>query len=151
MQTEHVWPIPQEMRLTGDTLSLEDAVISLPGRPTRPQAALAQLLADMVMDDYNRVLPIVRGRVPAAKKPIRIGVAGQGGVEVPADLPGPEGYLLEVTDDGVSGIGHDARGARGLPATVKSCGTLLHESTCPMFAGDATKQRSLYPEGDRSC
>ncbi|MFH1566587.1 MAG: family 20 glycosylhydrolase, partial [Gemmatimonadota bacterium] len=43
---------------------------------------------------------------------------GEGGVEVPAGLPGAEGYLLEVSAAGVSAVGRDARGARYALATL---------------------------------
>jgi len=118
MTQSPVWPIPQELTLRDDVLPLRQAVVSLPGRVTKAELALAQLFTDMIMDDYNLVVPIAKGRVPKGKHAIRIGIAGEGGTEVPPNLPGAEGYLLKVTADGVSALGRDQRGAQYAIATL---------------------------------
>ena len=118
MNQSPVWPIPQELSLRDDVLRLSEAVITLPGRATKAEVALGQLLADMVMDDYNVALPVVRGKAPKGKRPIRLGVAGQGGLLAPANLPGAEGYMLSVTAKGVSAVGRDQRGVQYALATL---------------------------------
>ena len=116
--TPLLWPLPQKLTLRPDALRLSESVLVLPARADRTRAALAQLLADMVLDDFNFVLPIVRGKAPAGKKPIRLGVAGQGGLAVPPNLPGAEGYLLTATEKGIEIVGRDRRGAQYAIATL---------------------------------
>jgi len=116
--TPSLWPIPQELTPRPDSLRLGECVIVLPARADRARAALAQLLADMVLDDYNLVVPIVRGKAPKEKMPIRIGIAGESGVATPANLPGAEGYLLSVTAKGIEATGRDRRGAQYAIATL---------------------------------
>jgi hypothetical protein len=71
----------------------------------------------MAMDDHNIAVPIVVGAHPG-RQPVRVGVAGQGGLAVPGDLPGAEGYLLKVSAEGVEAIGRDRRGAQYAIATA---------------------------------
>ena len=121
MATERfpVWPIPQEMTLRGDALSLHDVAVVLPAGAGKRERALAQLFVNMVMDDFNIAVPVAGGRGPARKRPVRIGVAAEGGVASPAGLPTQaEGYLLRVAADGVEAIGRDRRGAQYAIATL---------------------------------
>jgi hypothetical protein len=113
-----VWPIPQEMQLRGDALSLHEAVVVLPPQPGPADEKLARLFTEMVADDHYLVVPIVRGQAPAGKVAIRIGVGGEGGLAVSANLPGAEGYLLRVSADGVEAVGRDRRGAQYAIATL---------------------------------
>ena len=113
-----VWPIPQELELRNDALYLGEAAVVLPGSAEPSDVALAHLFTDMVLDDFNLVVPVVQGRAPKGKKPIRLGVAGRGGVKAQANLPGAEGYMLRVSADGVEAIGRDQRGAQYAIATL---------------------------------
>lgn len=115
MTQSPVWPIPQEMTLRNDGLRLSEAVVTLPGRATKAEVALAQLFTDMIMDDYNVVVPVVKGKAPKGRQAIRIGIAGP---DAPPDLPGAEGYVLKVTADGITAIGRDQRGAQYAIATL---------------------------------
>jgi hypothetical protein len=113
-----VWPLPQEMTLRGYALPLGEAVVTLPGRAGKAEAALARLFADMVMDEHDVVVPVVRGKAPKGRPAIRISIAGKGGRAVPDDLPGAEGYLLRVTAAGAEAVGRDRRGAQYAIATM---------------------------------
>jgi hypothetical protein len=114
-----VWPIPQEMKLRGDALSLSQAVLVAPAQAREPDLAPAYLFADMLADDHGLVVPVVRGEVPAGKLPIRVRVAGQrGGGRTPRNLPGAEGYLVKITGEGAEAVGRDRRGAQYAVATM---------------------------------
>jgi hypothetical protein len=114
-----VWPIPQEMKIRGDALSLSRAAIVVPAQSRDADLGPAHLLADMIADDFGLVVPVVRGQAPEGKLPISIRLAGQhGGGRTPRDLPGAEGYLLKITADGAEAIGRDRRGAQYAAATM---------------------------------
>jgi hypothetical protein len=119
-QSPLLWPIPQEVALRDDAFPLSRAVIVAPAQAREADLVPAQLLADLIMDDYEMVVPIVRGEPPAGKLPIRIRVAGQRGAgRTPGALPSQEeGYLLTITADGVDAIGRDRRGAQHAVATM---------------------------------
>src|SRR5574340_695430 len=113
-----VWPIPQEMKLREDELSLGRAAIVVPAQAREADLGPAYLLADMIADDFGVVVPVVRGEAPAGRLPIHFRFAGQkGGGRAPRDLPGAEGYLLRVTAEGAELIGRDRRGAQYAAAT----------------------------------
>ena len=114
-----VWPIPQEMQLRDDALSLSRAVIVVPEHARDADLGPANLFADMIADDFGLVVPVVRGKAPDGKLPVHIRVAGQrGGGRAPRDLPGAEGYLLRIAADGAEAIGRDRRGAQYAAATM---------------------------------
>jgi len=114
-----LWPIPQEVKLRDDALSLSRAVLLAPPQAREADLAAAHLFADMVADDLGLVIPVVRGELPAGRFPIRIRVAGQrGGGRTPRGLPGPEGYVLKVTGEGAEAVGRDRRGAQYAVATM---------------------------------
>ena len=119
MTSNPVWPIPQEMNLRDDCLPLHRAAIVVPAEADDADLAPAQLLADMVADDFGLVLPIVRGKAPSGSIPIEIAIAGRPGAgEPPADLPGAEGYLLKIAAQGATAMGRDVRGAQYAVATL---------------------------------
>lgn len=113
-----LWPIPQEVTFRDDVLPLANAVLVAPRGAGEAELAPLHLFADMVMDDHNVVIPIVRGQAPAGKAPIRIQTADR--LARPAEsIPSqPEGYLLKVTAEGVEAVGRDARGAQHAVATL---------------------------------
>ena len=115
-----LWPIPQEMKLRHDALSLANAVLVVPPQARESDTAAAQLFADLVMDDFQIIVPIVRGEAPAGKTPIRIRAVGQrGGGRTPGSVPSqPEGYLLKATAQGAEAVGRDPRGAQHAVATM---------------------------------
>ncbi len=113
-----LWPIPQEAAFRDDALPLADAVLAAAPGAGETELAPLRLFADMIMDDHNLVVPIVRGRVPAGKIPIRIGTADK---LAPPEGPlptQPEGYLLKVSAQGAEAVGRDTRGAQHAVATL---------------------------------
>ncbi len=120
MNQQHpVWPIPQEMMLRGDALPLGNAVLVVPAQATESDLAPAQLLADMLADDFTLDVPIVRGAAPQGKAAISVKIAGRPGAgRAPRELPGAEGYLLKVTAQGAEILGRDHRGAEYAAATL---------------------------------
>jgi hypothetical protein len=97
-----IWPVPREARLAEDRLLLTDAVIVVPEGDRRAQFP-GRLLAELIQDHFQVVLPVVVGAAPEGKTPITVGLGS------PTD-PGPEGYILRVDDAGVSIAGSDYRG-----------------------------------------
>ena len=119
MMPSQIWPIPQQVTWRDEALPLSRAALVLPARASAAEAAPAQLFADMVADEFGVVIPIVRGAAPAGRVPIEIAVAGQPGAgRTPADLPGAEGYLLDISAKGGRALGRDARGAQHAVATM---------------------------------
>ena len=115
-----LWPIPQETKLRDDALSLTNAVLVVSPQARESDLAPVRLFADLVMDDFQITIPIVRAEASAGKLPIRIRAAGQrGGGRTPGDVPSQEeGYLLKITARGADAIGRDARGAQHAVATM---------------------------------
>jgi hypothetical protein len=101
--------------VSDDRLLLTDAVIVVPAGDRRVQAP-GRLLAELMEDEFGVALPIAVGEAPAGKTPILVGEAGApliaqaAGGSVSPSSPGPEGYLLRVTDEGVLVGGCDERG-----------------------------------------
>jgi len=114
-----IWPTPQEIKLRDDALPLSRAVLVAPAQAREADLAPLRLFADMIADDFNMVVRIVGGEAPQGKVPIHIRVSGQGGGgSAPRNLPGEEGYLLNVTADRVEAIGRDRQGAQHAVATM---------------------------------
>jgi glycosyl hydrolase family 20 len=97
-----IWPPPREAQLTEDRLLLTDAAIVVPEGDRRAQLP-GRLLAELIQDHFQVVIPVVVGTAPEGKTPISVGLGS------PTD-PGPEGYLLKVDDSGVRIAGSDQRG-----------------------------------------
>jgi len=119
MSANPVWPLPQELRLREDALSLANAVLLVPPEAEPVDLAPIRLLADMLADDFGVVVPVVKGEPPKGALPIEIAIAGRAGAEqIPSELPGAEGYLLTVTAQGARALGRDPRGAQHAVATL---------------------------------
>lgn len=119
MSASPVWPLPQELTLREEALSLTKAVLLVPVEAEKIDLSPIQLLADMLADDFGLAVPIVRGTCPQGAVPIEIAIAGRPGAErTPPELPGPEGYLLTVTAERARALGRDARGAQHAVATL---------------------------------
>jgi hypothetical protein len=97
-----IWPIPREAHIVEERLLLTDAVIVVPEGDRRAQLP-GRLLAELIQDQFQVVLPVVVGTAPEGKTPIAVGLGS------PTD-PGPEGYTLRVDDAGVRIAGSDYRG-----------------------------------------
>lgn len=118
MQENIVYPIPQEMKLTGKPFALRDAAIVIPRDAGRLVESAAQLLSAWLADECLASVRVVRGQVPAGVRPIRLAIrsrTGQGLLDVP---PKPEGYALSVTPTGIQAIGADRQGLLYAVATI---------------------------------
>jgi hypothetical protein len=111
-----IWPIPREARILDDRLLLTNAVIVVPEGDSKVQFP-GRLLANLVADQFHVALPVTVGRVPEGKVPILVGevtsklLAGVAGSTISTSNPGPEGYALDISDQGAWIAGCDYRGA----------------------------------------
>lgn len=114
-----LWPLPREITPRDDALDLTRAALTLPAGATKRDIAPAALLADMIADDFDVVVPVALGQPPAGKLPIRLHIAGRRGAgRPPRNLPGEEGYVLRVTGCGADIWARDLRGAQHAAATL---------------------------------
>src|SRR5687767_14497346 len=100
--TPPVFPIPQEMNLTGQRVSLTSAVIVATSDEDR---FAAELLSRWVAEEFLVNLRIVE-KASAGVTTIRLTTAGKPGqaIKVPAHA---EGYALSIGNDGVTAIARD--------------------------------------------
>ncbi|HXY40615.1 MAG TPA: glycoside hydrolase family 20 zincin-like fold domain-containing protein, partial [Vicinamibacteria bacterium] len=109
-----IWPLPREAKVLDDRLLLTDAVIVVPEGPARAQRS-GRLLAELLQDQFQVVLPVVAGHAPEGRTAVAVGtiaapeIAAQTGPGT--TCPGAEGYLLRVDDTGALVAGCDERGA----------------------------------------
>lgn len=104
-----VYPEPQEMNLSDQTVSLANAVIVLADSQSR---AAAELLSRWIADEFLVNLAIAVA-APAGVVPITLSISG--GKDVPDK---PEGYALSITSRGVIASGHDSQGLLYAVATI---------------------------------
>jgi hypothetical protein len=117
-----VFPIPQEMSPLETEFHLdESSLIVIPEDPSEHDLFLARFLTAEISDRYGLGLSTKRvPSVPSADSIILIGSAAnpllrgwcaQHHLDVSAESPGPEGYVLRVDDRSVVVAGSDERGA----------------------------------------
>ncbi len=105
-----VYPEPQELNLTGQTVSLANAVIIA---ATPQSRAVAELLGRWVADEFLVSLPIVTA-ASAGATAITLSI-GPGRSDVPDK---PEGYALAIAASGVTATGQDSQGLLYAVATI---------------------------------
>jgi hypothetical protein len=117
-----IFPVPQEMELRGAPFVLnEECTLAVPLPASTSDEALARFLREELSDRYNLQLKIEHseklpksGRFIVAgsiRNPLVREFCHQHHVEVTAQNPGPEGYVLHAGENAVLVAGSDERGA----------------------------------------
>lgn len=117
-----IFPVPQEMQLTGGTFALnEDVVIIVPVNASASDMSLARFLVGELSSKYSLAVKIEKVSVlPEGKRAILIGTGTNPLVRkycldnklvLTSGNPGPEGYLLHVGENLIVIAGSDDPGA----------------------------------------
>lgn len=117
-----IFPIPQQIELTGETFSLDESVsIVVPANGSDQDLFLARYLVRELSDKYGIALRIESGSdIPSGRKTVVMGSVDNplvsrylkvNGIEMGESDPGPEGYLLHVTGKQIVIAGWDDPGA----------------------------------------
>jgi len=117
-----IFPIPQQMELTGETFSLDESVsIVVPVKACDQDLFLARFLVRELSDKYGIAVRIESGGdIPSGRKTVVMGSVDNplvsrylkvNGIEMGESDPGPEGYLLHVTGNQIVIAGWDDPGA----------------------------------------
>jgi len=117
-----IFPIPQQMDLRGAPFALhEECTLVLPLVASNSDVALARFLTEELSDRYDLQLKTQRaeklptsGRflvVGSVQNPLVRDYCRQNHLEVTAQNPGPEGYVLHADENAVIVAGSDERGA----------------------------------------
>ncbi|HVN78527.1 MAG TPA: glycoside hydrolase family 20 zincin-like fold domain-containing protein [Terriglobia bacterium] len=110
-----IWPIPREARFSDDRLLLTNAVIVVPEGNQKTQFP-GRLLANLIADQFHVAIPVAVGTAPERRTPIFVGevtaklMVPPDSPAISASSPGPEGYVLRVSDQGAWITGCDYRG-----------------------------------------
>ncbi|MFC2116267.1 glycoside hydrolase family 20 zincin-like fold domain-containing protein [Bacteroidota bacterium] len=117
-----IFPIPQQMELTGDEFVLDESIsIIVPQEKTDKDLFLARFLVRELSDKYGLAVKIESSKnIPADRKVVVMGsvdnflikqYALDKKLDLTADDPGPEGYLLHVSSQQIVVAGWDDAGA----------------------------------------
>jgi hypothetical protein len=117
-----IFPAPKEIAATGDGFVLDDrTTIVLPARASEQDLFLAGILRDEIGDRFSlhikteRVATLDRDRrmilVGSIANPLVKAYCAKHKIEIGAQSPGPEGYVLRVDANVVFIAGSDDRGA----------------------------------------
>jgi len=117
-----LYPEPQQMESPSTNFQLDDqALIVLPLRASKNDSFLASFLAAELADRYGVALKTEHvGTLPAGKRAILMGsinnplvkdYCSRQHLQVTDNRPGPEGYVLEVSENFVLIAGSDEAGA----------------------------------------
>jgi hypothetical protein len=119
--TPEIFPLPWEAEYLDQSFMLtEGTPVILPENPSEHDVFLARQLVAEVSDRYGLALRVVRtDRIPTGTPAILIGTIANPhiqfwlrgrGDQITAANPGPEGYMLQVTPNGVIVAGCDEPG-----------------------------------------
>ncbi|NCU03564.1 MAG: family 20 glycosylhydrolase, partial [Chitinophagaceae bacterium] len=117
-----IFPIPQQLQLTGESFAVDESiVIAVPVNAKEKDMVLARLLVKELSNKYGVALKIQKLKtVPAGKKVIVMGTLQNQLVKkyctnqkltVTSASPGPEGYILHVSEKQIVIAGYDDAGA----------------------------------------
>jgi len=117
-----IFPVPQQMTLRGAPFALnEDCTLAVPLAASTSDVTLARSLTEELSDRYDLQLKVERSaKLPTAKRFIVAGslqnplvreFCHRNHLEVTAQSPGPEGYVLHADENAVVIAGSDERGA----------------------------------------
>jgi hypothetical protein len=117
-----IFPVPQQMELTDESFILDESVsIVVPVKSSENDIFLARFLVKELSDKYGKAIKIEsRNNIPEGRKVIIMGTANNSLIKkyssdnnliMTGTDPGPEGYLLQVSDDRIIISGWDDAGA----------------------------------------
>ncbi len=117
-----IFPIPQEMKLSGDIFTLDEKmVIIVPDNPAAVDMSLARSLVGELSANYSIAVNIEKvSAVPKERRTILIGTTvnplvkryfQENKIELTSKNPGPEGYILQVSGNQIVIGGSDEAGA----------------------------------------
>ncbi len=117
-----IFPIPQEMQVTGNSFVLDEALtIIVPESKTDKDMFLARFLVRELSDKYGIAVKIeTSNHIPKDKRVVIMGTlsnaliknyCSDNKLELTATNPGPEGYLLQVDNNKIVVAGSDDAGA----------------------------------------
>ena len=117
-----LFPYPREMGLLDDSFSIDESVaVIVPDNASESELFLARFLTADISDRYQIALRTLRaGELPEGERYILMGSVAnylvrarcaRRELDVTAENPGSEGYLLDVTPEAVLVAGSDDRGA----------------------------------------
>jgi len=117
-----ILPIPREVRMRSGRLKVDESVaILVPEIASDSDLFLASFLSAELANEYGVPLKIHRvAAIPKAQRFILMGSISNPlvrqyraahGIKASSDAPGPEGYVLDASDQGVAILGSDEPGA----------------------------------------
>ncbi len=117
-----IFPIPQQMEMTGQSFTIDESVIiALPEKASQKDMALARMLVKELSNKYGIALKIHKVKtIPSGKKVILMGTLENQLVQkfckdrqlvLISQSPGPEGYILRADANHVIIAGWDDAGA----------------------------------------
>ena len=117
-----IFPVPQEMQLTGDNFIIDESIsIVVPATASQNDMFLARSLVRELSNKYAVAVKIVNAaKIPAGGKSVIMGrfdnplvaeLCKLNKLDVSAKNPGAEGYILNVTPDRIIIAGSDEQGA----------------------------------------
>ncbi|XOV91563.1 MAG: glycoside hydrolase family 20 zincin-like fold domain-containing protein [Bacteroidota bacterium] len=117
-----IFPIPQELHLSDVNFELDESVpILIPENPSQNDLSLARLLVKELSDKYGKAINIKRYKnLQNRQKAIIIGSVdnplvreyiNHHKIDLDSENPGPEGYVMEVTQENIFIGGSDSQGA----------------------------------------
>jgi hypothetical protein len=121
-ETPLIFPVPQQMELSSNSFVLDESVsIIVPSGASDKDLFLARFLVREVSNLYDLALKIEsRADIPKDRKVVVMGTGSNplikkfcadNKLSLSKDNPGPEGYLLEVSDGAIVIAGSDDQGA----------------------------------------
>lgn len=119
-----VYPVPQEVKLSGRTLRADRMAVVVPSGASRRERFAAELFCRWVADEFLVDLPLHEGRAPKGKRPVIIATAATLGRRMPGlraklDVPAKkEGYAISVAAKGILAVGRDYNGTLYAVATL---------------------------------
>jgi hypothetical protein len=117
-----IFPIPQQLKVTQEAFVVDESVsILVPENVSEPDINLARALVRELSDKYGIALKIkASNEIPGAGKAVIMGTlnnalirkyCSQNKLELTEKRPGPEGYLLNVSNNLIVVAGYDDPGA----------------------------------------
>jgi hypothetical protein len=117
-----IFPVPQQMQLTGDVYTLnETTTIIIPQNATRNDMFLAKFLVRELSDKYAIAVKIEsRSDIPKDRNVVIMGkfnnplieqFCKENQIEITEKIPGSEGYILQVSSNRVIIAGSDDQGS----------------------------------------
>jgi len=157
--SDAVYPVPQEMEVTGKDVRVDRMSLVLPEGTRGDERFPADLFRHWVEDEFLVKIPVAGGVAAGGGKKIVIATAGalrrrMPRMNVPIDVPRQaEGYTVCVRPEGVFAVGRDTRGTLYAVATMmqlaelRGDGLYMPEATIRDWPYMAKRYVHLYVPG----